>query len=124
MHIYVYVGPCYIYSFTTRGTVTWNDKQVLSTLKFAGRSADLTIRSPWKNIDADYEVNGEMEAFNAKSNLKWGEGEQVKATANFDIKNVRGIKTSFSLESPLYSEFVTALVDYLLRHSSIISIHV
>lgn len=91
-------------SFTTRASFTWNDKQVLSTLKFGGKSADLTVRSPWRNIDADYDVSGEVKAFNAKSNLKWGEGKQVKASVNFDIKNVQGIKTSFSLESPLYSK--------------------
>ena len=89
-------------SFTTRASFTWNNEKLTSTLRFSGKSAELTIRSPWKAIDAEYKVNGELKSFTSSSSLSWGD-DKFNTELNFDIKNVQGMKTDFKLETPMYS---------------------
>jgi hypothetical protein len=97
--------------FTTRAAFTWDNEEMQSTLRFRGTNAQLTVTSPWKDVEASYEVSGETTAFTAESEIKWAEGEQIKTMAKFDMKNVQGVKSSFSFESPFYNT-ISGDVDY------------
>lgn len=99
------------FSFKTGAAFTMNNKQVRGTLSFSGKKAELTVKTPWRDMTAEYTINGDLESFNANSLVRWAADKEISGEMTFDMNRKR---MTFSLASPFYSKyFIVAMVTYI-----------
>lgn len=102
-----------VHSFNNKASLTWDNQRVRSSIEFSPKVSKLTVKSPWKDVTANYKMTGTQTNFQAEALMKWAADTQMSGDLKFDMTN--GMKIEFSAETPFYGSKCDGifLVDYV-----------
>lgn len=84
-------------------SVTWDGERIRTSVEFSGKTAEVSVKTPWRDVLAKYKLTGQTQSFTSTALLKWADDKQVTADVAFEMLD--NIKTSFKLATPFYSKF-------------------
>jgi len=82
--------------------MSWDRKKINAGLKFSGKEAELTVRTPWRDIMANYLVTGTTNAFTTSAKLQWAEDKTISARLNANFVN--DYKLDFNAATPFFGK--------------------
>ena len=85
------------FSFNNRATVSWDDEKIRTVIAFTPKVSKVVVKSPWKDMSAQYKITGTQENFSSEGMMKYG-AEQVSGQMSCDLTN--GVSMTGTFNAP------------------------
>lgn len=93
----------FITSFNNKASLIWDGKRIKTTASFTGKTAEISVKTPWRDVLSKYSVTGGAKSFVSNALLKWADDKEMTADMSFDITS--DVKMSASIKSPFYGNY-------------------